>query len=96
MLLSRRPRIPWGPNPGTSGRTEIQSRAKSSYTEGLRSACAQTAAEREKDITLPSVQLDFGLEEDMPISAIGARAYLIGLGLVSLYFLGAFLNFRSS
>ena len=29
----------------------------------------------------PSAQLDYCLEEDMPISAIGARAHLIGIVL---------------
>jgi len=37
--------------------------------------------QRETRIIGPSAQLDFGLEEHMPISAIGARAHLIGLVL---------------
>ena len=37
--------------------------------------------QRETNIMGPSAQLDFGLEEHMPISAIGARVHLIGLVL---------------
>jgi len=32
-----------------------------------------------------SAQLDYGLEEHMPISAIGARAHLIGLVLFAFW-----------
>jgi hypothetical protein len=45
---------------------------------------AAAELQRETNIMGSSVQLDFGLEEHMPISAIGARAHLIGL--VPLYF----------
>ena len=37
--------------------------------------------QRETDIMGSSAQLDFGLEDHMPISAIGARANLMGLVL---------------
>ena len=35
--------------------------------------------QRETSIMGPSAQLDFGLEEHVPISAIGARAQLTGI-----------------
>ena len=37
--------------------------------------------QREMNIMGSSAQLGYGLEEHMPISAIGARAHLIGLVL---------------
>ena len=41
--------------------------------------------QRETNIMGSSAQLDFGLEEHMPISAIGARAHLIGLVLFAFW-----------
>ena len=40
-----------------------------------------TSKQRETSIMGSSVQLDYGLEEHMPIIAIEARAHLIGLVL---------------
>jgi hypothetical protein len=37
--------------------------------------------QRETDVMGSSAQLDFGLEEHVPISAIGTRAHLTGLVL---------------
>ena len=41
--------------------------------------------QRETGIMGSLAQLDFGLEEHIPISAIGARAHLIGLLLFVLW-----------
>ena len=37
------------------------------------------------DLGNQSAQLDYGLEEHMPISAIGARAHFIGLALFAFW-----------
>ena len=41
--------------------------------------------QRETNIMGSSAQLDYGAEEHMPISAIGARAHLIGLVLFAFW-----------
>ena len=41
--------------------------------------------QRETNIMDSLAQLDYGLEEHMPISAIGARAHLIGLVLFAFW-----------